>query len=597
MLKKILSVTLLLLAMIPAQAQFNTDRITAIGRNALYFEDYILSIQYFNQVIRVKPYLAEPYQLRAIAKVQLGDYNSAMSDVERAIALNPFQHAFYYTRSFIYSRTDRDSLALQDLGHALFLAPGNTTYLLMRAGVLAQRDSFELAERDLNHLLIREPKRARHWSMLGMVRLAQGQDSSAVVALDKAMYYGSRYSGDYINRGLAHYHLLHYPEALNDYTMALELDSTNTHLRYALGQLRLEVGLYNRAKADFDTLIVHYPTFLPAYYLAAEALDHIGAKDSANVYRKRARVLEHQQRAMSGSKADSLALLFMGIAPGQEEAAPTRLSTSAADAVSQPNITLSYYGQTNPTTSTCFYHPLLNDCNRAAFLPATLRFSTNELSLSADMIDQHFRQIANLTADIDALRPMGEPERNVWSRLSRLFFARAIEYALVQDYVSAIDDCTQALRFSDPQLTGGVDHVIATFCRANWRFRLLEYRRGTGDKTLASPLDFEIMLRDYDYCIAHAPDFAFAFYNKANLMIIQRQYGSAIELYSQAIAVDPLFAEAYFNRALTYLTLSNKSDQSESENRTYRESALADLSRAGELGLSQAYNLLSSLNK
>ena len=33
-------------------AQINTDRVLAIGRNALYFEDYVLSIQYFNQVIR-----------------------------------------------------------------------------------------------------------------------------------------------------------------------------------------------------------------------------------------------------------------------------------------------------------------------------------------------------------------------------------------------------------------------------------------------------------------------------------------------------------------------------------------------------------------
>ena len=52
-------------------AQLDTDRITAIGRNALYFDDYILSIQYFNQVIKLKPYLSEPYLLRAIAKIQV----------------------------------------------------------------------------------------------------------------------------------------------------------------------------------------------------------------------------------------------------------------------------------------------------------------------------------------------------------------------------------------------------------------------------------------------------------------------------------------------------------------------------------------------
>ena len=51
---------------LPMRAQLNTDRITAIGRNALYFEDYVLSIQYFNQVIKLKPYLAEPRQLVGI---------------------------------------------------------------------------------------------------------------------------------------------------------------------------------------------------------------------------------------------------------------------------------------------------------------------------------------------------------------------------------------------------------------------------------------------------------------------------------------------------------------------------------------------------
>lgn len=45
----------------PVAAQINTDQVMIIGRNALYFEDYILSIQYFNQVIKAKPYLAEPY--------------------------------------------------------------------------------------------------------------------------------------------------------------------------------------------------------------------------------------------------------------------------------------------------------------------------------------------------------------------------------------------------------------------------------------------------------------------------------------------------------------------------------------------------------
>ena len=51
---------LLILLSLPSAAQYNTDRLVTIGRSALYYEDYVLSMQYFNQAIAVKPYLYEP---------------------------------------------------------------------------------------------------------------------------------------------------------------------------------------------------------------------------------------------------------------------------------------------------------------------------------------------------------------------------------------------------------------------------------------------------------------------------------------------------------------------------------------------------------
>lgn len=47
------------------------------GRSALYYEDYVLSIQYFNQVLNAKPYLYEPWYLRGVAKFYLDDYVGA----------------------------------------------------------------------------------------------------------------------------------------------------------------------------------------------------------------------------------------------------------------------------------------------------------------------------------------------------------------------------------------------------------------------------------------------------------------------------------------------------------------------------------------
>ena len=79
-------------------AQFNTDRLIMIGRSALYYEDYVLSMQYFNQVIAARPYLYEPWYLRGVAKYYLDDYAGAESDCTEALTRNPYVVGIYELR-------------------------------------------------------------------------------------------------------------------------------------------------------------------------------------------------------------------------------------------------------------------------------------------------------------------------------------------------------------------------------------------------------------------------------------------------------------------------------------------------------------------
>ena len=97
-----------------AFAQINTDRVLAIGRNALYFEDYVLSIQYFNQVIRSKPWLAEPYFFRAVAKINLDDYQGAEEDCTACIERNPFLAQAYYARGIARQSLENYDGAIAD---------------------------------------------------------------------------------------------------------------------------------------------------------------------------------------------------------------------------------------------------------------------------------------------------------------------------------------------------------------------------------------------------------------------------------------------------------------------------------------------------
>ena len=97
----------------PVRSQINTDRMMSVGQTALYFEDYVLSIQYFNQVISAKPYLYEPYFYRAVAKLSLEDYRGAEQDCSSSISRNPFVINSYQVRGLarVYQNRYEDAMA------------------------------------------------------------------------------------------------------------------------------------------------------------------------------------------------------------------------------------------------------------------------------------------------------------------------------------------------------------------------------------------------------------------------------------------------------------------------------------------------------
>ena len=654
----------------PSKAQLNTDRITAIGRNALYFEDYVLSIQYFNQVIRLKPYLSEPYFYRAIAKIQLEDYQGALRDCDAAIERNPFSPGCYYARGYVYRELGQWSKADEDYTEALHFSPENRTYMLLRADTRAQMKRYDDALEDIQQMLRREPQSAtiwsekgriciakedtlqaleafEHaaeydkanpavWSALGVTNLMLEREDEAYVQLTQAINLGSKWAGDYINRGTLHYRRHNYRGALADYDQAVKIAPRDADCYYNRGVMRQEVGDYNRALEDFntalslapertemryqrglvlmqlkqwsnvvddmDSLTARYPYFLPSYYLAAQASAKQGKEKAAFRYREKAHELEQRKEEIQAQKAAQPKTDMM-IAQAQPQKKDHRKEFSAStaqnqaeipdedeqkydsqtrgsvqkryqDVVNEPNIVLSYYGQDLSLRRTNYYHPLVDLLNKSEMLPAALRFTCQEMTLTAEMVDFHFTEINRLSQLIDEQTDTSGENTPL---LTRLLLARAVEFAVVQDYASAIDDCTRALQLSTvPQWA-----TVITFCRANWRYRLLEYHRATGEQDATTNMDLDIMLRDYDQVIRTQPDFTFAYYNKANILCAQHEWKDAIDYYTKAIAQDGDFAEAYFNRGLTYIYTGEN------------EKGMTDLSKAGELGIYQAYNMIS----
>ena len=101
-----------------------------------------------------------------------------------------------------------------------------------------------------------------------------------------------------------------------------------------------------------------------------------------------------------------------------------------------------------------------------------------------------------------------------------------------------------------------------------------------GEKPQIRMLDYATVRRDLDEVIRLAPDFAYAYYNRANILAVMKDYRAALVDYDKAIELDGRLGDAYYNRGLTNVYLGNNRE------------GIRDLSKAGELGIFSAYSVI-----
>lgn len=298
--------------MLPASvlAQFNTDRLVTIGRSALYYEDYVLSMQYFNQAINAKPYLYEPWFFRGVAKFYLDDFVGAEADCTEAIKRNPFVVNIYDLRGLTRIHQKKYNLAIADYTKALEYAPDNKSMWHNRVFCRISSNDYDGALADLDTMLARwstyvpaYSMRARayllkadtlnamaavdralelapyddaSWEVKAVVALSRKQWKDAETALDNVIKIRPKQDGNYVNRALARFNLNNLRGAMADYDMALDLNPNSFLAHYNRGLLRAQVGDDNRAILDFDFVLKHDPENLMALYNRGLLLDKTG---------------------------------------------------------------------------------------------------------------------------------------------------------------------------------------------------------------------------------------------------------------------------------------------------------------------------------
>ncbi len=678
--------TLLIGAFVPA-AQVNTDQVLRIGQNALYFEDYMLSIQYFNQAIQAKPYLAQPYFLRAIAKLNLEDYSGAEADASTAVRLNPYLTDAWEVRGVARQNLGRNRQAVDDYSEALKLLPRNRQLLFNKALALCDmheygeaKDTFDellryypgfdnaylgrarleleqadtvAALADIDKALEINDKALNAYIMRADVAInSQGDFERALSDIDKAIKLQPRAVGLYINRAFIRYRLDSYNGAMSDYDYALTLDPLNAVALFNRGLLLTEVGandlaladfnrvleldpddyraLYNRAvihrakgnydaaAADITRVAERFPDFPGSYYLLGAIHRDQGKLVKAEADYKKAEALSKAltpamaekyndivasapstesksddgnagndgDETVSKSDADvsrrfARLLTVDNNADFREEynnsAIRGRIQDRNVNVETEPMMMLSFYSSPSELSRNTYYVREVDDLNATRMLRFALVVTGSIPTLDEATVSRHFQSIDYYNSYLAT--HTGRPVD---------YIGRALDFLTVRDYQNAERDAERAI-------AAAPDLALAYMVRAQARYgRYVLDRnapRGDGDKRPADRVSRASLARqalaelraDYDRIIELSPQMAVAWFNKGNILMELEDFAAAASAYTEAVKLKPDFGEAYYNRGYIALTEGRRQD------------GIDDLSKAGELGIIPAYNLIKRM--
>lgn len=651
----------------PLRAQINTDRMMSVGRTALYFEDYVLSIQYFNQVVNAKPYLAEPYFYRAVAKLSLEDYRGAELDCNNALSRNPYVVNCYQVRGLARVYQAKYADAISDFRAGLRLEPDNVSLRHNLVLCLARSDKKDEAIKAADTLLALSPKYAPAMAMRSDLMWEMGDSTGALEwvnkaldvnkydaemlhhrgvmlarmeryeeaeqDMDRAIYLDPSSSGAYITRAMVRYFRDNLNGALSDYDMSIRIDPASVTGHYNRGNLRAQIGDDNRAIEDFDMVIdaepdnllaifyrgmlrentgdyrgaeqdmtrvlEEYPQFIQGYQIRSEVREKLGnlrgaEQDAMVVLREQNRRFNNamgytdddkEDEGKTRDKADRNVRNYRKIIVDEDLENSTGFSSQYRGKVQNRNVDVQYLEPYRLT----FFRDHTQPVSKVHVSMVVDELSASGCFMQEIVLENHDvqleqRQIDRLFADI-GLRTQNLSDNQ--GNADCLLLARAIDFALLQDFTNAEHDLDNAVSLNP-------DNWALWFCRSQVRARSIQIRRAEQEMDMQgsqaireniSDPGYQFVIRDLTRAIELEPSFAFAFYNRGTFYAMTNDLHAALVDLDKAIELDETLAEAWYNRGLV-LVLLNRMDE-----------AFSDLSRAGELGIYSAYNIIKRFSK
>ena len=581
--------------------------------------------QDFDRSVRINPVFTSGYHYKAITESRFGDYESALGNFEKAISLRPGNVGVYFSRGVTYFLSQQFQDAVEDFDRYIRKEPKDPSAHLNRgASYLFLGDTLK-ALNDYNKAIRLDRFDPEGYVRRGRLYAGQGKYDMAINDMNKAIELDTTNTFAYFNRAIMYYEesmynealadlqkvledepgnaltlynrglilaqLGSYDEALNDMDRVLNINPDNVLAYFNRASIFAEMGLYHNAKEDYDKAIELFPDFARAYmnrsYIYSKMGDHQASQKDFEIAKSkinefRAKGVEDEISFADTSKAFS-ALLALDAEFAQKNFDNELLQYRDIDIRLRPLYRFVLTGNkdlTNYALSRNYENPLV-------------RAFEEEIPVGVEIInDAHSPREGAL----DTL------EAYAWTTdtpSAKENFLRALHEYGQKHYNSAIDSYGRAAEAAAHEKgTGALYRTFYLMNRGALRAEMIDFLSSMENNVQVLTMDdtgnARARVRDqvihrYDYSDAIndmkqaaelLPDMPYFHYNLGNLYCLSEEHIKSIESYTNAIKLYPYMGDAYFNRGLVLIYLKDK------------DKGCIDLSRAGELGVNEAYGAI-----
>ena len=536
------------------------------GNIGLYFSrgvTYFLSQQFdkavadFDMYIRKESKDPSAYLNRGASFLFLGDTLKAFNDYNKAIKLDRFDPEGYVRRGRLYASQNKYELAIEDMDKAIELDTTNTFAYFNRAIMYYEQQKYQAAMDDLNRVLRDEPGNAL------------------------TLY----------NRGLISAQLGAYEEALSDMDRVLNINPENVLAYFNRASIFIELGMYKDAVEDYDKAIELYPDFAKAYMNRAYVHSLLGNKKASKKDYDTAQKKVDEYRKTNADAKESFAdttkkyssLLALDADFAKKDFNDELLQHRDIDIRLKPFykfVLTEKKDDVNYALSRRYENPLI--ARFVAELPVGVDVRNAEMSLDSKVLAK-VEQVAwsevNPDASDNFLRALYEYSGKQYNA-SLGYYGQAIAQASEKSGVEAAYEAFYlmnrgVLRAEMIEFIASIEsnvQVLSMDDSGNTRARVKDQ--------VVRQYDYSDAVEDMKKALTHVSDLPYLYYNLGNLYCLSSEHINSIENYSKAIELYPYMGDAYFNRGLVLIYLKDK------------EKGCIDLSRAGELGVQDAYSVI-----